>query len=167
MCIRDSQQIFRDLTLNPSAKAAVKDIQDEKLWKSMYILLRSIFPALRALHYCDASKPSMDKLFFLSLRTTQAIEMWKAFLDDESLFGSIMMDHNLSPEGNMVWGEDDEMGWWTVVMLFFQRKNLIWTWGQRLCLCTLLPMSDDIDDVVMSLCGRQVFIQALFTWAFA
>ena len=33
------QQIFRDLTLNPSAKAAVKDIQDEMLWRSIYILL--------------------------------------------------------------------------------------------------------------------------------
>ena len=88
----------------------MKDIQDEKLWKSMYILLRSIFPALRALCYCDASKPSMDKIFFLSHRTTQAIKMSKAFLDDESLFGSIMMDHNLSPEGNMVWGEDDDDG---------------------------------------------------------
>jgi hypothetical protein len=100
------QQIFRDLTLNPSAKAAVNDIHDEKFWKSLYILLRSIFPALRALRYCDASKPSMDKIFFLSHRTTQAIEMSKAFLDDESLFGSIRMDHNLSREGNMVWGED-------------------------------------------------------------
>jgi hypothetical protein len=101
------QQKFRDLTLNPSARAAVKDIGDEKMWKSMYTLLRAIFPALRALRYCDASKPSMDKIFFLSHRTTQAIEQSKEFLDDESLFGSLKIDANLSREGNMVWGDDD------------------------------------------------------------
>jgi hypothetical protein len=102
------QQKFRDLTLTASAKAAVKDIGDDKMWKSMYILLRAIFPALRALRFCDASKPSMDKIFFLSHRTTQAIEMSKAFLDDGSLFGSIRMDANLTREGNMVWGDDDD-----------------------------------------------------------
>ncbi len=54
----------------PSARAAVKDIGDEKLWKCMYILLHSVYPALRALRYCDSSKPSMDKIFFLSQDNT-------------------------------------------------------------------------------------------------
>jgi hypothetical protein len=85
------QQNFCDLDLNSSAKAAVRDIENDKLWKCMYILLCSVFPALRALCYCDSSKTSMDKIFFLFLsnKTTQAIEMSKEFLDDESLFGSI------------------------------------------------------------------------------
>ncbi len=83
------QQKFPDLCLNASARAVVKDIGDEKLWKCMYIVLRSVYPALRALCYCDASKPSMDKIFFLSHRTMQAIEMSKEYLDDESLFGSL------------------------------------------------------------------------------
>ena len=49
----------------------------------------------------------MDKIFFLSHRTTQAIEQSKEFLDDESLFGSLKIDSNLTREGNMVWGDDD------------------------------------------------------------
>jgi hypothetical protein len=47
----------------------------------------------------------MDKIFFLSQRTMQTIEMSKESLDDESLFGSLKMDPNLSREGNMVWGD--------------------------------------------------------------
>ncbi len=99
---------IRDICLNVSARAAVKDIGDEKLWKCMYILLRSVYPALRALCYCNSRKPSMDKIFFLSHRTTQAIEMSKESLDDESLFGSLKMDANLNREGNMVWGNDHD-----------------------------------------------------------
>jgi hypothetical protein len=102
------QQKFRDFCLNASARAAVKDIGDEKLWKCMYILLCSVYPALRALCYCDSSKPSMDKTFFLSHRTMQAIEMSKESLDDWSLFGSLKTDANLNREGNMVWGNDHD-----------------------------------------------------------
>jgi hypothetical protein len=92
------QQKFRDLDLNSSAKAAVRDIEDDKLWKCMYILLHSVFPALIALCYCDASKPSMNKIFFLSHRTTQAFEKSKEL----SIFGSIQTDANLSREGSLV-----------------------------------------------------------------
>ena len=88
---------------NPRSK-----IEFVTIWGLTCILLRSIFPALRALCYCDTSKPSMDKIFFLSHRATQAIEQSKEFLDDESLFGSITMDTNLHCEGNMVWGDDDD-----------------------------------------------------------
>jgi hypothetical protein len=109
------QQKFLYLDLNSSAKAAVSDIEDDKLWMFMYIILCSVFPALRALHYCDASKPSLDKIFFLSHRTTEAIEKSNKFLDDESLFGSMKTDANSIHEGNFAWGsiqdnhdEDDE-----------------------------------------------------------
>jgi hypothetical protein len=102
------QQKFRDIFLNASARAAVKDIGDEKLWKCMCILLRSVYPALRDLCYRNSSKPSMDKIFFLSHRTMQTIEISKESLDDESLFGSLKMDPNLSREGNMVWGNDHD-----------------------------------------------------------
>jgi hypothetical protein len=54
----------------------------------------------------------MDKIFFLSHRISQAIEISKKFLDDESLSGSIKTDANLSHEGNLVWGSihDDHDG---------------------------------------------------------
>jgi hypothetical protein len=50
----------------------------------------------------------MDKIFFLTHRTTQAVEMSKEFLDDESLFGSVKTDANLNREGNLVWGNIHE-----------------------------------------------------------
>ena len=55
------------------------------------ILLRAVFPALRALRlrYCDSNTPCMDKLFHLSHRTTVAIENSLEHLNDESLFGSL------------------------------------------------------------------------------
>ncbi len=62
------QQKFRSLALNESARMAVMDIQDAKFWKCLYILLRAVFSALKLLRYCDANKPSMDKIFFLSHR---------------------------------------------------------------------------------------------------
>ena len=48
----------------------------------------------------------MDKLFHLSHRTTVAIENSLEHLNDESLFGSLMTDHNLIEEGNIVLGSD-------------------------------------------------------------
>ena len=58
------QQKFVDLNLNESAKAAVRDIKDDKFWKCIHILLRAVFPALRLFRYCDKNKPAMDKIFF-------------------------------------------------------------------------------------------------------
>jgi hypothetical protein len=46
-----------------SVRMAVQDIRDNKFWKCLYILLCSVFPALRALHFCNASQPVMDKKF--------------------------------------------------------------------------------------------------------
>ena len=92
------QQKFLDLTLTNSAKGAVQDIKEDKFWKCMYILLRAMFPALRALRYCDSNTPCMDKLFHLSHRTTVAIK--------ERLFGSLKTDRNLIEEGNIVLGSN-------------------------------------------------------------
>ena len=97
------QQKILDLTLTNSAKGAVQDIKEDNFWKCMYILLRAVFPALRALRYCDSNTPCMDKLFHLSHRTTVAIENSLDDLDDKSLFGSLKTDQNLIEECNMVW----------------------------------------------------------------
>jgi hypothetical protein len=90
--------------LNESAKAAVRDIKDDKFWKCIYFLLRAVFPALRLLRYCDKNKPAMDKIFFLSHRTTVALEKSEQFLNDKSLFGSLKIDGNLTKEGNTILG---------------------------------------------------------------
>jgi hypothetical protein len=65
-----------------------------------------LFPALRALRYCDSNTPYMDKLYYLSHRTTVAIEKSQDDLNDESLFGSLKTDRNLTEEGNIVLGSN-------------------------------------------------------------
>ena len=91
------QQKFRSIAnLNESARMAVMDIQEPKFWKCLYILLQSVFPALKLLRYCDANKPSMDKIIFLSHRTTQAINKSLDSLNDKELFGSLTPDRNLT-----------------------------------------------------------------------
>ncbi len=99
------QQKFVDLNLNNSVRAAVHDIKDDKFWKCIYILLRAVFPALRLLCYCNKNQPTMDKIFFLSHRTTLALGKSEEFLNDKSLFGSLRSDSNLTQESNIVLGE--------------------------------------------------------------
>jgi hypothetical protein len=96
------QQRFVDLNLNDSVRAAVHDIKDDKFWKCVYLLVGDVFPALRLLCYCDKSKPAMDKMFFLSHRTTLAPKKLEESLNDRNLFGSLRSDSNLTKEGNIV-----------------------------------------------------------------
>jgi hypothetical protein len=44
----------------------------------------------------------MDKIFFLSHRTTLALEKSEEFLNGRNLFGSLRSDSNLTQEGNIV-----------------------------------------------------------------
>jgi hypothetical protein len=104
------QQKFLDLksVKKLSVKMAIQDIEDKKIWKCLYILLRSVFPALRALCFCNASRLVMDKIFFHSHRTTQAIERSQDFLNDLKLFGHLTIDNNLLSEGNVILGSNNE-----------------------------------------------------------
>jgi hypothetical protein len=98
------QQTFVDLTLKDSAKAAMRNIKDDKFWKSIYILLCDVFPALRLLHYCNKNKPAMDKIFFLSHRATVALEKSEEFMNDKTLFGALKSVDNLTRKWNIVHG---------------------------------------------------------------
>ncbi len=100
------QQKFLDLTLTNSAKGSVQDMNDENFWKCMYILLCVVFPALRALWYCNSNTPCMDKIYYLSHRTTVAIKNSQDDLNDKRLFGSLNTDRNLIEEGNIVLGSN-------------------------------------------------------------
>jgi hypothetical protein len=88
------QQKIVDLNLNDSVRAAVHDIKDNKFWKCICMLLHALFPTLRLLHYCNKSKPAMDKIFFLSHRTTLALKKLEEFLNNRNLFGSLKSDSN-------------------------------------------------------------------------
>ncbi len=87
-------------------QGAVQDISDDNFWKCMYILLRGVFLALRALWYCDSNRPCMEKIYYLSHRITVAIENSQDDLNDERLFGSLNTNRNLIEEGNIVLGSN-------------------------------------------------------------
>ena len=102
------QVIFTDLDLNDRTRSAVFDIQDGKFWKGLYTILRAIYPALRALRYCDSNIPCMDKIFFLCHRTTEAIKNSVEALDDVDLFGPMDGDDSgLEIEASEVYGDDE------------------------------------------------------------
>ncbi len=103
------QQKIVDLNLNNSVRAAANDVKDNKFWKCVYLILCAVFPALRLLHYCNKRKPAMDKIFFLSDRTTLALKKSEEFLNNRNLFGSLRSDSNLTQEGNNVLGEGGDM----------------------------------------------------------
>ena len=77
------------------SRNGVQDIENPDFWKCLYIILRAVFPALCLLRYCDKSKPAMDKTYYLSHRTTQALVQSESVLNDEALFGQITSDRNL------------------------------------------------------------------------
>ena len=54
----------------------------------------------------------MDKIFFLSHRTTEAILRSQEVLNDPNLFGALKTDRNLRAEGNVILGveSDDDDG---------------------------------------------------------
>jgi hypothetical protein len=71
------QQKFVDLNIYISVRAAVHDINNNKAWECVYLLLRAVFSALRLLCYCNKNTPAMDKIFFLFHRTTLALD-WRS-----------------------------------------------------------------------------------------
>ncbi len=54
---------FATLAHNAKTTPAVQDNESNQFWKAVYFLLRAVFPALRALRYCGANKPAMDKIY--------------------------------------------------------------------------------------------------------
>ncbi len=66
--------VFESVSKNACIVLAVKDIEGEVFWKGIFCLLRAVFPALKALRYCDSSIPATDKIFFLVMRADKAID---------------------------------------------------------------------------------------------
>jgi len=102
------QQKFTDLLLNETVAMAVQDIENKDFWKCLYVILRAVFPALRLLRYCDKSKPAMDKIYYLSYRTTQALKQSESVLNDEALFGQITSDRHLGRALDILGVEDND-----------------------------------------------------------
>jgi hypothetical protein len=78
--------MFKDLAKTDVVCATVVDIKDEQFFKAMYYVLRVIFPAIRALHFCDKGEPCLDKIYYLSKHATVAFDRSKGLLNDTGLF---------------------------------------------------------------------------------
>ena len=95
VCLQDSllatihQSIFSNLNLNDRVRSAIMDIENKTFWKAIYILLRSVYLAIRDLRYCDSNMPTMDNIFHLYNRITLAIQSSCDILNDDDLFGPI------------------------------------------------------------------------------
>ena len=101
------QAEFRNLKLNNREERCVADIKNDTLFKAMYVLLRAVFPALRALRFCDSDVPCMDKIHYLSKRTTLALEISVNELNDVELFGSLKDDGEAVAELKEVFEEEE------------------------------------------------------------
>lgn len=65
---------------------AAADINNDKFWKQVYVVLRALWPILKCLRLCDSNKPGMCKVVYLMQKTREALEKSKADLDDLTLF---------------------------------------------------------------------------------
>ena len=89
---------------NDRVRLAVLDIKNEGFWHAIYILLRSCFPALRALRFCDAGVPNMDKLYYLSHKATKALEFLTETLNKRTTFLSLKDDGGVGFESTEIFG---------------------------------------------------------------
>ncbi len=58
--------VFSSVAMNSQMTLSLQDIEDEVFWKAIHVLLHAVFPALKALQYCDSNTSSMDKIYHLS-----------------------------------------------------------------------------------------------------
>ena len=98
--------MFRDLAKNDKVRGAVIDIENEVFFKALYILLRAVFPAIRALRFADSNEPMMDKIYFFSQRMQMALTKSVDLFNEKEIFGVFAEgDVTLADEINEVWGE--------------------------------------------------------------
>lgn len=56
---------FDSIAKNTHVVFVVEDVEDRVFWKSIFCLLRAVFPALKALRYFDLNTPAMNKIYYL------------------------------------------------------------------------------------------------------
>ncbi len=95
---------FRDLSKNDRVQGAVFDIEDPLFFKALFVLLRAVFPAIRALRYSDSNTPMMDKIYFPSKRTVLSLTSSIDALNNPDLFGKFVDHDELGDEMYKIWG---------------------------------------------------------------
>ncbi len=101
---------FPSVAHNSRVALSIQNIEDEKFWKAIYCLLRAVFYALKALRYCDANFPAMDKIYYPASRANDAILKSAMDFDDVDLFGQMQVTemNDIDFEMTKVLGEKSE-----------------------------------------------------------
>lgn len=60
-------------------------MEDPIFWKTIHIILCAMFPALKALQYCDMSVPALDQILYLPHCADVAMEKSREQLNDEEV----------------------------------------------------------------------------------
>lgn len=105
------RELLKDVKCTKTIRDCVADIENPKFFKAMYVLLRAVFPALRALRYCDCNEPQMDKIYYLTYRASEALKKSVDDLNDDELFSEFEAKsqlEELSAEAEEVFGAQDE-----------------------------------------------------------
>ena len=100
---------FCKLTLPLRARLASRDVVSAGYYKTLFILLRSVFSALMLLCYSDSNTPALDKAGFLTHSTSVAIEKSVDLLNDSDLFleGEDAKEQEFKDEVEAVFGEEE------------------------------------------------------------
>ena len=87
---------------------AALDIEQLVFWRAIFILLRCVFPALKALRLADSNRPGMDKIYYLAHKTEVALESESMDLDDKELFPFPSEDDTEENDEDDMSDEDDK-----------------------------------------------------------
>ena len=68
---------------------AVDDIKNNVYWKRVYSIMHAIWSVLKILRIADSNKPGMDKIYYLTHRTSPVLEKSNDSHDDVTLFLSL------------------------------------------------------------------------------
>jgi hypothetical protein len=85
------QARFKDLAKTDVVHAAVIDIKDEQSFKAMYYVLCVVFPAISALCFCDKREQCLDKIYYLSKHTMNALFLSMELLNDTDCLSLSLM----------------------------------------------------------------------------
>ena len=80
---------WEDLKKSAREKKAEEDVECVETWRGMFIFIRSVFPAIKALRLADSNRPGMDKIYFFVHKTSLALDKSAPDLDDRLLFPKV------------------------------------------------------------------------------
>ena len=84
-----NQAQFCELPKNEHICAAILNISGQNYFKTRYVLLGAIFSTISELRYCDKGEPSIDKIYVLTFRASEALKRSLDLLYHSSVFTDV------------------------------------------------------------------------------